>query len=88
MPLGELEIEISAASVDRWGHPSWRNRGPECAPTYFMTEDHSVFCRFWPVKSQNLDLRVWHWFDPRRLGPNQPLRIQSVAHLRELLATL
>jgi hypothetical protein len=79
-----VEQEIARASVDQWGHPSWRSRG--IIPTYFMTADKQIFCRFFP--NPTTGLVSWHWFDAARYGFRQPQLIQGLAHLRILLSTI
>ena len=82
--MNAIEQEIVRVAVKWWGHPSWRNRvGP---PTYFMTADSQVFCRFLPARDSHLV--AWHWFDPQRFGWRQPQLIRGIEHLQELVATL
>ena len=82
--MNALEREIAKASVDQWGHPSWRSRG--IIPTYFMTTDKQIFCRFFPHPVTGLV--SWHWFDAARFGFRKPQLIQGLAHLRILLGTI
>lgn len=82
--MNAIEQEIAKASVDRWGHPSWRSRG--VMPTYFLTSDHQVFCRFWP--HQATGLVSWYWFDAMRFGFRHPQLITGLDHLRQLLKTV
>lgn len=81
--MNAIEREIAKAAVSQWGHPSWRSRG--VVPTYFLTEDKQVFCRFWPSAT---GLVSWYWFDAARFGFRNPQLITGLDHLRQLLATL
>lgn len=77
VPMTLIEHAIAAEAVTRWGHPDWRKRG--VIPTYFMTKDHSVFCRWLPVEGTHL----WNWHFCQLRKPR--IVIRSVEHFRELL---
>lgn len=84
LPMNAIEKALIEVATNVWGHPSWRHRG--VIPTYFLTADHGVFCRF--VPNPKTGLVAWHWFHPFRLGKGQQVLIRGLDHFRELLETI
>ena len=82
--MNAIEQVIAKAAVDQWGHPSQRYRG--IIPTYFMTDDKQIFCRFFP--SRTTGLVSWYWFDAATYGFRNPQLITGLEHLRQLIGSL
>lgn len=82
--MNAIEQVIAKHAIGRIGHPDWRAGG--YMPTYFMSENNQVFCRFFPNRVTGLV--SWYWFDAKTYGFRNPQLITGLDHLRELLASL